>query len=359
MRRPLTPLWLAAPSRFADVSQPAARAAVALLAAVLIGAFAALSVPGGQTDYALYAAIIEGVRHGGNYYAVAADALRAGGYPLVPFVAFRLPTSFIFEAALPSVVVMAMLYLLVAAVAVTLYDRVRSTLKTSGARTIVALLLFASLVPILTPSFAVVPESWAGLLVALSLAIRRPGRYIEAVAFGIAAATIRETAALYIVVMAVCAVFDRQRHEAIGWTLALALLAVVMLFHAHAVAQVVKPLDITAFDWTALLGAGAFVAAATSVTALAWLPLWLSAPVVGLALFGWASARDPLASRALALLLLTAVLIAVFGRPDTPHWALLITPFLLPGLVYVPDGLRDLLGAALDTRRITVTRVIR
>ncbi len=359
MRRPLTPLWLAAPSRLAAVSQPAARAALALLALVLLATFAAPSIPSGQTDYGLYAAIIEGVRHGGNYYAVTADALRAGGYPLAPFIAFRLPTMTVVEATLPAFAVMTMLCLLAAAVAVALYGRLQPALKTRGARTAVAVVLFASLVPMLTPSMATLPESWAGLLIALSLAVRRPGRYIEATAFALAAATIRETAALYLIVMAVFAVSERQRREAIGWALALGILAAVMLLHAHAVALVVKPLDTTAFDWGMLPGFGAFVSAAGSMTALERLPLWAGAPIVGLALFGWATWRDPIAARAIATILLLATTMAIFARPDTPHWALLVTPLLLVGLVFVPDGLRDLFGAALDSRRITVTRITR
>lgn len=359
MRRPLTPLWLAAPSRLAAVSHAAARTVLALLAVLLLATFAALSIPSGQTDYGLYAAIIEGVRHGGNYYAVTADALRAGGYPLAPFFTFRLPTLTIVEAALPGFAVMTMLYLLAATVAVAVYGRLRPALKTRGARTAVAILLFASLVPMLTPSMATLPESWAGLLIVLSLAVRRPGRYIEATAFALAAATIRETAALYLIVMAFFAVSERQWREAIGWALALGILAVVMLLHAHAVAQVVKPLDTAAFDWAGLLGFGAFVSAAASMTALEWLPLWAGAPIVGLALFGWATWRDPMAARAIATILLIAATIAIFGQTDTPHWALLVTPLLLVGLVFVPDGLRDLFGAALDTRRITVTRITR
>lgn len=359
MRRPLTPLWLVAPSRFAAMSHPAARAILALLALLLLATFVALSFPSQQPDYTLYAAIVEGVRHGGSYYAVTADALRGGGYPLVPFLAFRLPTLAIIQAALPDIAVMALLYLLTAAVTVAFYGRLLPVLKTRGARTVVMVILFASVVPLLSPSMAILPDSWAGLLVALSLAIRRPGHYIEAVAFALAAATIRETAALYLVVMAVSAVFDRQRREAAGWVLALGILAIVLVFHAHAVTQVVKPLDIAAVDWTGLLGFGAFVSAATSATALAWLPLWIGAPIIGLAMFGWATWRDPTASRAIATIILVAATMAVFGKPDTPHWALIVTPFLVSGLIFAPDGLRDLVHAARDTRRITVTRITR
>lgn len=359
MRRPLTPVWLAAPSRFANISQAAARAVVALLALLLTTTLSALSAPPQNTDTAIYAMIVEGIRNGGNYYAVTADALRAGGYPLAPFTAFRLPTLAVIEAALPSIAVMALLYLLTAAVAVACYGRIRPVVKTRTARAAVALLLFASLAPLLQPSLAPLPDLWAGLAIALSLAIRRRGRYVDAVAFGLAAAVVRETATLYLIVMLAFALAERQRREALGWATALIVAAVILAIHAYAVAQVIKPLDDMVFDWTGLLGFGAFVSAAVSATALAWLPLGLAAPIIGLALFGWATWRDPLALRALATIILVALLISVFGTEETPHWALLVTPLLLSGLVFVPDALRDLIHAALDSRRITVTRIIR
>ena len=56
---------------------------------------------------------------------------------------------------------------------------------------------------------------------------------------------------------------------------------------------------------------------------------------------------------------LALVLIAVCARSDHVYWVLMITPLLLLGLVFAVDGLRDLIVAAMDTRRITVTRIIR
>ncbi len=363
MRRALTPVWLATPSRFATSTQPAARGVVAVLA-LLLGVMVAMTVGGpsassDQVDTAFYATIVEGVRHGGNYYAVTADALRAGGYPLAPFTAFGLPTLAMIEAALPEVAVMALLYLLTAAVGGAWYARLRPALKTRAARAMAAAVVFAGLAPLLRPSFAPMPELWAGLAVALSLAVRRPDRHIDAVAFGLAAAVLCETAALYPIVMLCFALAEHRRREALGWAAVLIVVAVVLAAHAHAVAQVVRPLDDRLFDWARWTGAGTALSAATSVTAFAWLPSWLAAAIIGLALFGWWTWRDPVATRVCATIILTAVLIAVFGREDTAHWALLVTPVLLTGLVFVPDGLRDLIHAARDSRRITVTRIIR
>ena len=89
------------------------------------------------------------------------------------------------------------------------------------------------------------------------------------------------------------------------------------------------------------------------------LPLALAAPLVGAALVGWAAWRDPLATRVLATLVAYGAVLAVAGRVDTFYWGLLTAPVLLVGLVFAPDALRDLWAAALDTRRITVTRMVR
>ena len=78
-----------------------------------------------------------------------------------------------------------------------------------------------------------------------------------------------------------------------------------------------------------------------------------------LALAGWTAWADPLATRVAATLFAYAALLATTGRLDTFYWGLLTAPALLIGLAFVPDGIRDLLGPALDRRRITVRRVVR
>jgi hypothetical protein len=81
--------------------------------------------------------------------------------------------------------------------------------------------------------------------------------------------------------------------------------------------------------------------------------------LVGLALFGWAAWDDKLALRALAIICASAAQIGLFGRIDTFYWGLMIAPMILVGLAFVPDGMRDLFAAAIDKRRIVVTRVVR
>lgn len=366
-------LWTGMPSRFAALGRNKARLALLALALILAACLSALGVPQSATgasatgaaqeltDLALYERISAGVKGGDNYYVSAATALRASHYPLRPFLAFRLPALSVVQAALPLWATLSMLFALVLATAIAWGVRLGMALPRLLQRIAVFVLLLGSLIAFLQPELSAFHEIWAGLLVALSLALRRPGRWVEAVAIGLAAMLIRETALLYAVVMALFAWFEDQRREALGWGVAILVFAAALGMHAYAVAGVTGPLDAGAPGWFGLNGFGFFVDALVTSTALQILPLWLAALLVGLLLFGWASWNDPLGLRMFALLVVYAVAIGVFARLDTFYWALMIAPVSLVGLVFVPDALRDLIVRArgLDRPRITVTRVTR
>lgn len=372
MARPAAPLWLAVPSRFSGIKRPAARWVLALLAVLLLASFTALLSPGpppvshdpaqradDQADVLLYESIVAGVRGGGDYYAVTADALRSGDYPLKPFVTFRLPTLALIEASVPRPATLGLLYLLATGVFAAWFVRLRPAFARPPPLAIGLALLAGGMTAFIQPDLASFHEIWAGLLIALSLALRRRERWVEAVAIGMVAMLIRETAALYVAIMAVLAYVEGQKREAIGWGTTLAALALVITCHAHAVAQVVHAADPASPGWAGMLGFGFFVKAMTLSTALDLAPPWLAAPLVALALFGWAAWRNAVAMRALVVFAGYAVLLALFGRTDTFYWGLMIAPTLLIGLAFAPDGLRDLLAAALDRRRIIVKRMVR
>ncbi|TGX50400.1 hypothetical protein E5A73_18495 [Sphingomonas gei] len=364
--------WLAAPSRFAAIGKGRARIALGVLALLLLACLTALTVPdptaiatgpatsqSDQTDLMVYEKIVAGVKGGGDYYTVATDTLRAGGYPLRPFLTVRLPSLAVVQAALPDWAPAALLYLLAGYVGMVWGLRLAEALPRALPRIAALLLLIGSMLAFLQADLVAFHEIWAGLLIALSLGLRRPGRWFEAVAFGLVAMLIRETAALYVLVMLAFAWRDGDRREALGWLAALLLFAVALAAHAYAVAGVTGPHDPASPGWSGLLGFGFFVKSISLATALQLLPISAAALIVGLALFGWAAWDDPLGLRMLALLAAYAALIGIFARSDTFYWALMIAPVFLTGLLFVPDGLRDLFRANLDRRRITVTRVAR
>ena len=313
-----------------------------------------------QADVVLYETIVQGIRGGGDYYTVAANALRTGNYPMRPFVTFRLPTLAVVQAMVPRAVMLGLLYALTAGVLLAWYRRLRPALVRMPPRLIAMALLCGGLIAFVQGELASFHEIWAGLLIALSLALRREEKWVEAVAIGLIAMLIRETAALYVGVMAVLAFAEGNRKEAAGWAVTVAIFALVVALHAHAVAQVVRQTDPISPGWAGLLGFGFFVKTMQLSTALDLAPLWLAAPLVGLALFGWSAWADALALRALAIFAAYAALLGLFGRADTFYWGLMIAPTLLIGLAFVPDGLRDMIAAARTPRRkITITRVTR
>ena len=330
MRRALPPLWLSAPSRYAVLPPATARLALVALALLLALTLLALLTPdptaqnsadaGGGSDTALYAQIVEGVRAGGNYYAVAAEALRAGEYPLRPFVTFRLPTLAVVQAALPGWVVAGLLYALAAGVLLAWHRRFREALRRPLAIASALLLIAAGSLASWQVELSGFHEIWAGLLIALSLARFRPDRWAEAVGWGLTAAVIRETAALYLLLMAALALRDGDRRQALAWGAALALVALLLAAHAVGVAQVVRPLDPASPGWAGLLGPGFVVRTAHASTALSLLPLALAAPLVGLALFGWTAWNSPVAVRVAATITAYAALLAIAGRIDTFYW---------------------------------------
>ncbi len=367
---PAPPLWLSAPSRFAALPVNRARWVVAGVVLLILGAlsvlFVPLPVPGAtgagadrQGDVALYESIVAAVAHGEGYYRAAADALRMGGYPLRPFLTFRMPGLAVVQGALPAALTVAMLYALALATAWNWYRRVAEALPRWPARVVALVLLTAGMLAFVQSGLMAFHEIWAGLLVALSLALRRPGRWVEAAAIAAIAMLIRETAALYVIVMAGIALAEGHRREAAGWAAALGLFLLVLTAHAVAVQGVTGPLDATSPGWAGLNGFGLFVRAMTLATGLQLLPPALAAILTALALFGWACWRDPLGLRALATFCAYALVISLFARLDTFYWGLIIAPAFLIGLAFVPDGLRDLWVRARDRRRVVVTQVAR
>ncbi|WP_343518875.1 hypothetical protein [Sphingomonas sp.] len=365
-----SPLWLSRPSRFAALSRTRARLVLAALAILLLASLAVLGVPqpaadapgasgDRQTDVALYEGIVAAVTHGQDYYRAAADALRAGSYPLRPFLTFRLPGLAVLQAALPPAVTLGLLYALAAATGFVWYRRLAEALPGAPARLLALFLLAAGMLAFVQPALVAFHEIWAGLLVALSLALRRPGQWVEAAAIALIAMLVRETAALYVVIMCGLAFAEGQRREAIGWAAALGVFAGVLAAHAVAVHGVTGVLDAASPGWAGMHGFGLFVRAMTLATGLQLLPAAAAALLVALALFGWTSWRDPLALRAVATFTAYALVISLFARLDTFYWGLLIAPAFLAGLAFVPDGLRDLGVRALDTRRVRVHRVER
>jgi hypothetical protein len=204
--------------------------------------------------------------------------------------------------------------------------------------------LVTGVLPAIAPQAPYLHEVWAGLLISLSLALRRPERFGLAVAAGLAAALIRELAAPYLVVMAVTALAGRHWREAAAWVLALVLFAAALAAHAHLVDAQVLPSDHAGAGWMKLGGWPFVLHAAQWNAVLAAAPAWLTALVVPAALAGAATWSTSLGRRLAATLVAYVLALAAVGRPENFYWGLMIAPLLPLGFARACRALGRLWG---------------
>jgi len=345
-------------TRFAGWPGWAAAAVLALMALAMTAGIAGVQPPlhpgaaapyaadgTGGNDLALYERIIREMRGGATYYPAAAQGLRAGGFPLRPFVAFRLPTLATLLATFPPVAVRALLLALVAATIALWTVRLGEAFPRKATRAIAAALLLCGAIVAVQPAMIVFHEIWAALLIALSLGARHRERWAASLALGVAAMLIRETAVAYALAMLVLALLERRPREALGWCAGIAIFAIFLAWHASQVSGVVLPADPASPGWRALGGWPAFVTAMRLTTPLALFPGWIAALLVPPALLGWIAWRTPFALRTAATLAGYALMIMLFARPDNFYWGLLIAPLFFAGLIFAPAALADLFRA--------------
>ena len=182
-------------------------------------------------------------------------------------------------------------------------------------------------------------DTWAGVLMALALALRQPGRYGASMVAALAAVLFRELALALIVLMAVCAAYERQWREMVGWGAVLLVAVVGIGLHAAALLPLRHPADLSSQGWGGLGGWSYAVAAVRETSGIGLLPLAAEFVVVPLSLFGWLSWKSPVALRVSGMLLGYLLALMIFARPENFYWALMIAPLLLGGLGLAPAAL--------------------
>ena len=347
----MTAAAIAAPSgRFASLPRAGAIALLALLALAIAAGF--LSPPAlthmkhvqGGDDLAFYQAVVARVHAGQPYEAAAVAQLRAVHGPLRPFLAVRPPALAWILAFLPSPRwgdwILEALSLAVIAAWVA---RLRGLGWGAASLGVAAVGLFTGLAaPMATRDMGLIHDAWAGVLIALSLAVRGDRRFWAAAALGLAAAVIRELALPYLVVMAMAALIDRRRAEAVAFAAALGLALVALAWHAHAVDVLVSRSDAASPGWVKF-GGWSFVLATAKWNLLVIMG-GLAAAAVGvpLSLAGAAGRRDGLGLRLAALLFGYTIGFMVIGRPENAYWGLVTAPLTAVGLCLAPGAFRDL-----------------
>jgi hypothetical protein len=291
-------------------------------------------------DAALYRRVIEDVRAGTPYYRAAAQEQRRGGYPLRPFVAVRPPTLAVGLAFLPNEFARRAVLAALALATLAAWTRRQADLgvrglSLAGAMVALAMGSVAAFSPLAYPFH----ELWAGLLIMLSIALRRPERWALAVLVGLLAALTRELAGAYLLAMAALAWKDGYRREALAWLGALVVLGIALAGHAWAVGAQVLPGDAVSQGWLKVSGWRFVLLAVRWNTILLAAPLWVAALLTPLALLGLAAWRDPLGERMALTVFGYAGAFIVIGRPENAYWGLLIAPLWPLGLLLAPKTL--------------------
>lgn len=298
----------------------------------------------GDGDVALYTEIVERVREGENYYVVTGDELFTHGYPVKPFLTWRLPTAAWLIASMPNnIVAVVLMRMLAVAVGFAWIWRLRS-LVGIWPKVVASGLLFASgLIGCAAPNGIFFQETWAMLLISGALAVRTERTWVWSVLLGTLAMLFRELALPLGCAMLACAFFERRRAETLGWAAGIALFAVALTLHAIAVNNTPVPTVARASQGWLVLGGWSFVLSASQWNVLAALLPKAAVPVmVPLALLGLAAWNDRLGNRIALMIGMYVGAFLVVGRPDNDYWGLIYAPFIPLGLYFAPAALRDL-----------------
>jgi hypothetical protein len=328
-----------------------------LLLALIAGAWAASTMHGQGTtpigahpvspskanaDLNLYENIVGRVAAGENYYDAAARELRLGNYPLKPFVAFRLPTLAVVAAWLGRPIMLGLQYGLFAAMIWAWWARLDGQFADGGRRISGAMLAAAGLAVAFSGRYIYLHEVWAGTLIALSLALHKPGRAGLSIAAAAIALAIRELALPYLLLMGAFALHRRDWREAAAWVGVVLLFVLAVAWHSSEVAKVVLPSDPASPGWTTFGGWAGFLRTYYLPGPLRWLPAALAAPLIILALFGWASWKSGTGLAATLLYAGYGLGFMLFGRANNFYWGLMVAPAFLIGLAFVPRAFSDL-----------------
>jgi hypothetical protein len=176
----------------------------------------------------------------------------------------------------------------------------------------------------------------------LALAIYRPNRWWPSILAALIAVMIRETALPFALLMGALALWNRSWREALAWIGIVGLFALILALHAEQVAAVTLITDAQSPGWTNFSGWPFFVLAMRLTTALRGFPVWIAAPLIPLAMLGWASWRSRTGLAGFLLFCGYALIFMVLGRRDNFYWGLIVAPTFLLGLAFVPNTLSNL-----------------
>lgn len=300
----------------------------------------------GDNDLELYTAIAERVAAGENYHAVAVEEQRARDFPVRPGLAVRLPTLAFLTAwlGLGGLAVLGGILTLLTLAA--WYRRLGDEPGGQSHRNIALLLIIIGSVMGLKAQYLVLHEVWAGLLLALSFGVHRPGKWMLAWLAAAAALAIREHALPFVLLMGAMAMLRRDWREMAAWGGLVLLFLLGLAMHLAQVSALVSEADPASPAWLVLRGLGGWTSNIVLSSSLYLLPGVIAAPLALLPLLGWAGWKSDAGLFGLLLFAGYGLLFMIAGRDNNFYWALVITPCWFMGLVFVPRAVKSLWNSA-------------
>ena len=297
-------------------------------------------------DLALYDRAIARIAKGESYYHFIVAEHRAAHYPVRPGLAVRLPTLAYANAWLGHGGLIAASILLLGLVAFAWWRRFGDEPGGQRYRLLAMALLLVGASLGLNRNFFVLHELWAGMLLALSMGLYRPGKYWPALLAAALALAIREHSLPFVLLMAAMALWRGDRREGLAWSLLAAVFLAALAVHLRIIAGQSLPSDPLSPSWLELRGLSGWLSNVVLSSNLRALPHWLAGPLVVLAILGWASWRTSAGTFATLLFLGYGLAFMIAGRGDNYYWGFMVSPVLLAGLAFAPMGLSALWRAA-------------
>ncbi|CAN5180697.1 hypothetical protein BH09PSE3_BH09PSE3_22730 [soil metagenome] len=303
--------------------------------------------PDEVTDGALYTAIAGRIAKGESYYQAAPIEHRLRHFPLRPAVAVRPPLLAEITASVGGPVAIGWLLRLTAlATFVALSLRFARDISDAPTRMAAMILAAFSIVILVPMPLAMLHDVWAGMLVALALALRRPGHWGISLAIALTAAVMRELALPLLIVMGFSALIEKRWREAVAWAAAFVTASVLLTMHWVHIATVTNPGDLASEGWLRAMGWPWVVHVFSMTNLLQFLPAAIGAALVPVAILGWATVERGLALRITLWMVGMGCVFMVFGRDQNYYWGALVAPILPIGLAFAPTGISRIFRAA-------------
>lgn len=301
---------------------------------------------GRDADLALYDRAIARIAKGENYYDFIAAEHRLADYPVRPGLAVRLPTLAYINAWAGTPGLIAAGFAILIGIALSWWRQFGEEPGGMRYRRIAMALLLVGASLVLNRNFFVLHEQWAGMLLALSLGLHRPGRYWGALAVAALALAIREHSLPFVLLMAAMAFWRGDRREGAAWSALAAVFLAALAVHLRLIAAQALPGDPLSASWIEMRGLGGWLSNMILSSNIRSFPHWLSGPLAVLSMLGWASWRCRTGTFAALFFLGYGVLFMIAGRGDNYYWGFMVAPIMLAGLAFAPMGIKALLQSA-------------